>query len=107
MRSGGVRLMPVRLQPTPPGPDDYRADRADLRLTCTLRAFQIAANPPVRIFDPVTGEAKVGVSVPTDTPEIVVINGTPRFDPALTMSSLEQTKGRPMLLFPGISLHQA
>ena len=80
--SSDARLTPVRLQPTPPGPDDYRADRADLGLTYTLRAFQIAANPPVRILDPVTGEANVGVSVAADTPEIVVIDGTPRFDPA-------------------------
>ena len=29
-----------------------------------------------------TGQANVGVSVATDTPEIVVIDGTPRFDPA-------------------------
>ena len=69
--SSDVRLTPVRLQPTPPGPDDYRADRADLGLTYTLRAFQIAANPPVRILDPVTGQANVGVSVAADTPEIV------------------------------------
>lgn len=34
----------------------------------------------MRIFDPVTGEAKVGVSVPP-TLEIVVMNGTGRFDP--------------------------
>ena len=80
--SSDARLTPVRLQTTPPGPDDYRADRADLGLTYTLRAFQIAANPPVRILDPVTGQANVGVSVATDTPEIVVIDGTPRFNPA-------------------------
>jgi hypothetical protein len=80
--ASGARLTPVGLQPTPPGPVDYRAGRADLGLTYTLRAFQIAANPPVRILDPVTGEAGVGVSVATDTPEIVLINGTPQFDPA-------------------------
>jgi hypothetical protein len=80
--SSDVRLTPVRLQSTPPAPDDYRADRADFGLTYTLRAFQIAANPPVRILDPVTGVANVGLSVAADTPEIVVIDGTPRFDPA-------------------------
>ena len=49
---------------------DYRARRADLGLTYTLRAFQISVNPPVRIVDPVTGQANVGVTVVADTPEV-------------------------------------
>ena len=36
----------------------------------------------MKIVDPATGEANVGVSVATDTPEIVLIDGMPRFDPA-------------------------
>ena len=36
----------------------------------------------MKIVDPVTGQANVGVFVVTDTPEIVLINGVPRFSPA-------------------------
>ncbi len=85
-QAGGAELTPIRLQ-APPGPSDYRAPRADLGLTYTLRAFQIALNPTVRIVDPVTGQANVGVTVVSDTPEVVVINGVPQFDPAGPPSS--------------------
>jgi hypothetical protein len=81
-----VRYTPVGLQAAQ-GPNDYRASRADLGLTYTLRAFQIALNPPVKIFDPVTGVANVGVVVTADTPEIILVNGVPTFDPAGPPSS--------------------
>ena len=77
----GATLTPVRLQ-APPAPPDWRAQRSDLGLTYTLRAFQIAFEPRVTIVDPVTGQANVGVTVVSDTPEVVVINGVPQFDPA-------------------------
>ncbi len=79
--SSDARLTPVRLQPTPLARTITAPTATDLGLTYTLRAFQLVADPPVKIVDPVTGQANVGLFVATDTPEIVLIDGVPRSVP--------------------------
>jgi len=73
----------------PPGTStpSYRAARPVDQVIYTLRAYQIrsstpaAGDPPfVPLFE--NGRPRVGVIVKAQTPEVIVVNGVARFDPA-------------------------